>query len=258
MYEGLNIAQTGLMSMQMRLDVIADNIANVNTNGFKASRLEFKDALYTAGLLPALAATPEGNQQEGHGTLPSAVSRDFSQGALVTSGNPWDFAIEGEGFFALQNTAGDTVYTRTGSFYKSIEADGAYLVNDDGYYVLDNNGERILTPEDTIGVAVDSDGTLSFETLGGNAESVTLGVYTFRNTGGILALGDGNFGVDIAAGERLEAVNFKVLQGMTEASNVDLATEMTLLVRSQRVFSLAARAVTTADDMEGVANNMKS
>ena len=256
MYEAMMIASTALHNQQRRLDTIANNVSNVNTVGYKSSRLDFKDALYTAGLVPGLPRTPEGNQQKGHGLMVSGIVKDFSSGSLQRTERQLDMAIEGEGFFAIESSDGSTLYTRNGSFNISVEIDGAYLVTGEGNYVLDSENMRIRIPQFTESMGVSGNGEIIF-TVGDEESSIQLGVYTFRNLAGLVSVGEGNYSESIASGERLTAENATVLQGVLENSNVDLAQEMTRLIRTQRAFSLASRALTTADEMEGIANNMK-
>ena len=256
MYEAMMIAATGLQNQQRRLDTIANNVANVNTTSFKSARLDFKDALYTAGIVPALPRTPEGNQQKGHGLMVAGITKDFSVGSFQRTDRLLDVAIEGEGFFALESADGDTIYTRNGCFNISVEDDGNYLVNGDGYYVQDADGMRIQMPEFIETIRVDDDGTITFS-VGEEETVVNLGLFTFRNITGLMSAGEGNYSESIASGERLPADGAVIRQGVIEGSNVDLAEEMTRMIRTQRVFQLASRALTTADDMEGIANNMR-
>ena len=258
MYEAVMIASTGLQSQQRRLDTIANNVANINSAAYKSARLDFKDALYTAGIVPALPRTrqPEGNQQKGHGVMVAGITKDFSTGSMQTTGRQLDVMIEGEGFFALQDPEGNTIYTRNGSFNLSVEDDGIYLVNADGYYIQDVNGERILFPEYTETIDFGTDGMITFSADGEETTAV-LGLYTFRNLTGLLSDGRGYYSESVASGERLAADEAKIRQGVLEISNVRLADEMTRMIRTQRAFSLASRALTTSDEMEGIANNMR-
>ena len=262
MYEAKMIAATGLHNQQRRLDTIAHNVANVNTVAFKNSRLDFKDALYTAGIVPARARTPEGNQQKGHGVMTAGIKKDFVMGSLQTTDRQLDLAIEGEGFFALRDVSGDTIYTRNGSFNLSVEEDGVYLVNGNGYYVLDTNGDRIMIPAFTESISVKSNGSITFmsggeELPGEDEDPIILGLYTFRNLMGLLSIGDSNYAESVASDVPVAAQEASIRQGVLEMSNVSLADEMTRMIRTQRAFSLASRALTTADEMEGIANNMK-
>ena len=256
MYEAMMIAATGLHNQQRRLDTIAHNVANVNTVAFKNSRLDFKDALYTTGIIPALPRTPEGNQQKGHGVMVAGITKDYSGGSIQRTDRELDFAIEGEGFFALEGADGNTVYTRNGSFSLSVEIDGMFLVNGDGLYVQDAGGGRIQIPEYTESISITAGNGIMF-TAGEEETTAIIGVYTFRNLTGLLSVGEGNYAESDASGERLPAENAAVRQGMLEVSNVKLAEEMTRMMRTQRAFSLASRALRTADEMEGIANNMR-
>ena len=256
MYQAMMIAASGLRNQQQRLDTIANNVSNVNTVAFKSVRLDFKDALYTAGITPGPARTPDGNQQRGHGVMVAGIVKDFRGGSLQSTERQFDFAIEGEGFFELGDLNGNIVYTRNGNFSLSAEEDGVYLTNATGLYVLDTDGERILVPDATERIDTSYDGALTF-VAGEEETTVTLGVYTFRNITGLLSAGDSTYAESVASGERMPAEDTRVVQGMLEASNVNLGEEMTRIMRTQRAFQLASRALTTADDMEGIANNMR-
>lgn len=258
MYEALSIAATGLRNQQSRLDVIANNVANVNTVAFKGTRLDFKDALYTAGLVPGLPRSPEENQQKGHGVLIAAIGREFRPGNLQRTENMLDFAIEGEGFFSVIDGNENILYTRKGNFSISVEDDASYLVSSEGYYLLDEDGNRIGIPFEASTVEMDADGTLRFMAGPDEIDRVRVGIYRFRNVYGLEASGEGNYAQTLAAGELLVANDdVTVRQGMLEGSNVHLAEEMTRMIRTQRAFQLCSRALTTADEMEGVANNMR-
>jgi len=258
MYLAKSIAASGLRNQQLRIDTIASNVANTNTHGYKNSRIDFKDSLYSTGITPGPARSPDNNQQKGHGLMTNAITRDFKPGNLERTERPLDFAIEGEGFFALSNFSGDRVYTRNGSFHLSAEAGGTFLVNGNGLYVLDENDARITVPFGTDRIEVGADGTLLFSSNTVPVGTARLGIFTFRNLKGLEASGDGTFSETPASGEVIQANNtVTVRQGMLEGSNVNLAEEMTRLIRTQRAFQLASRALTTADEMQGIANNMR-
>ena len=256
MYEAMMIAASGLQNQQRRLDTIANNVANVNSAAFKSARLDFKDALYTAGIVPARPRTPGGNQQKGHGVMVAGIAKDFSIGNIQKTDRPLDAAIEGEGFFELGDGDGNIVYTRNGAFNQSAEEDGDYLVNGEGLYVLNSDGNRIMIPYGTDTISVNTDGSITF-TAFGQETTVSLGVYTFRNITGLLSMGNGTYAETVASGEKLPAGGVVIRQGTIEGSNVNLPEEMTRLIRSQRTFQLASRALKTADEMEGIANNMR-
>jgi len=259
MYLAMSIAATGLLHQQRRVDTIANNVANANTVGYKNSRLDFKDALYTTGITPGPPRTPapEGNQQKGHGVMITAITRDFNPGNLDRTNNPLDFSIENEGFFSFEDPNGGILYGRNGAFTLSVEANGTFLVNGQGQYVLDVNEQRIAIPFGITQIASGTDGTLYFMNDEVEVGRATLGIYTFRNLHGLAAAGNTNFLQTEASGERRPAENAVLRQGVLEGSNMDLAEEMTRLIRTQRAFQLASRALTTADEMEGIANNMR-
>jgi len=256
MFEAAMIAATGLHNQQRRLDTIANNVANVNTTGYKGTRLDFKDALYTSGIVPGLPRSPEGNQQKGHGVMVAGTTKDFRLGNIQRTERPLDAAIEGEGFFELRGENGEFIYTRSGSFNISAEEDGAYLVSSGGLYVMDINGERIRLPDDAETIVIEQDGTIRFTDSEGEIP-VMLGVYTFRNLTGLLSSGNGNYSETPASGGKTPAEGALLRQGALEGSNVNLAEEMTRMIRTQRAFQLASRALSTADEMEGIANNLR-
>ena len=258
MYEAVYIAATGIKQQQTRMDTIANNIANVNSAAYKSERVDFKDALYTAGYIPGLPRTPEpdGNQQKGHGVMIAGITKDYRTGSLQTTERQLDVAIEGEGFFELEDIDGNLVYSRNGAFAMGQFEDRYYLTNSDGYFVHDANGERIQFPEGTGSIAIANDGRITF-VYGEEEAYASLGIYTFGNLTGLLSVGSGNYAESEASGEKIAVNDVKLWQGMLEMSNVSLSEEMTRIIRTQRVFQLASRALRTADDMEGIANNLR-
>jgi len=258
MYLAMSIAASGLRNQQMRIDSIGANIANTNTHGYKNARLDFKDSLYTNGITPGPARSPDENQQKGHGLMSNAVTRDFKPGIIERTERDLDFAIEGEGFFAFSNPTGGVFYGRNGVFHRSVEANGTFLVNGQGLYVLDENEDRIEIPFGTSTIASDVDGSLRFLDLNNNLLGEgTLGMFTFRNLKGLATSGNSMFTETDASGARRPAEKAVLRQGVLEASNVSLGDEMTRIIRTQRAFQLASRALTTADEMQGIANNMR-
>jgi len=255
MYEAMMIAATGLQNQQRRIDVIANNVANINSAGYKSARLDFKDALYTAGHTPGPPRTPspEGNQQKGHGVMVAGIVKDFSTGNVQRTERNLDVAIIGEGFLELEDRSGDIVYTRNGSMY--LDDDG-WLVNSDGLFFHDAYGNRIQAPYGTHTINIDKSGVIEF--IAGEYETTAeLGLYTFRNVAGLATTGRGTYSESPASGEKRPATNAVIRQGMLEGSNVDLSEEMTRIIRTQRTFQLASRALSTADQMEGIANNLR-
>lgn len=246
-------AAQGIKAQQQRVDAIASNIANINTTGYKSTKVDFKDALYVALQDPSEPGSTD-NLQRGSGVLISGMSRVFKQGAYLETGRETDLYLDGEGFFAVQSPDGQTYYTRDGSFSKSIENDAAYLVNAKGYYVLDSGGQKIVLQGDAMEVS--PDGRIS---QGGNAQPyATLQIAVFPNQKGLTQVMDNMYAVSEASGKPAQANGkTQVLQKALESSNVDLAGELTKLMRAQRAFSLASRALTAADEMDGAANSMR-
>jgi flagellar basal-body rod protein FlgG len=251
MMQATQSAANGMRAQQTRLDVVAANIANINTVGYKSARADFEDTLYTLMKDPVDDAEAN-NLRKGTGVRVSTTDRSFTGGIAQTTERKLDFAIEGEGFFTLADGNGNKYYTRNGNFSVSNEGDSAYLVNGDGYYVLTGAGERIQVPESGMS-SIAEDGTITDK----DGNSVRLGVVNFSNREGLEAVGDTCFRETANSGAPTETADAEVKQGFLERSNVDLGTEMTLMMRAQRSYSLASKALQTADDMDGLANNMR-
>ena len=257
MFEAMYTAASGLLGQQRRIDTIADNLANVNTTAFKSSRLNFKDMIYVDGRYPYRDEAL--NQQKGHGVLPASISRNFQTGNMQTTERDLDFAIEGEGFFMVGHPDGNIYYTRQGNFYLSNVGGQMHLVNSRGHLMLDDEGAPIVMPEGAISMSANTDGGISFNYADGTFESAgQFGIRTFVNPEGLMARGTSYFEPSIASGAPQATQNYNMRQGVIEASNVDLSNEMTRMIRTQRAFSLASRALTTADRMEEIANRMRS
>lgn len=251
MIQGFYSAAMGSKAQQQRIDTIADNVANVNTSGFKGTRMDFKDALYST--MKKQVEGQDGNMELGHGVLVSSTTRYFRSGSLQNTGNQLDFALQGEGFFTTLDSYGQVKYTRNGAFSVSAEADGNYLVTGNGEYVLAEDGNRINLGTDVQSVTVDPDGTISAD----GQRVGKLALATFANIDGLAGAGQTSFVPTEASGPALVATGVSVQNGTLESSNVDMADEMSRLIRTQRAFQLAGKGITTADEMESVANNMR-
>lgn len=251
MIQATQTAASGLRAQQSRLDVIAANIANVNTVGYKSARADFQDALYTR-IKDPVGNSEANNLLRGSGVILSSTGRDFSDGAAQETDGDLDFSLSNGGFFMLEDGQGERLYTRNGSFSLSEEGGKSYLVNADGDYVLSNQGTRISIPS-TGAISVTEDGTLSC----GGTKVADLGVVEFENAQGLRAVGDSCFQETADSGSLYVAQGAKVTQGSLEKSNVDLGQEMTLMMRTQRAYTLTSRALQTADEMDGLANNMR-
>jgi flagellar basal-body rod protein FlgG len=255
------MAASGLINQQRRLDVVADNIANVNSTGHRASRLDFADALYTVGLNPSYPRTPEpeGNQRHGHGVATASITRETRQGNLLATENELDFAIEGSGFLEVQNGA-EYFYRRGGSFYISVDpyTGQRSVVDADGYFLSGEYGALVTLPDEASSVSVSAGGMLEFTDEDGVVVGeLGLPVYDFVNEMGLASVGSEKYVRTDMSGEMTAAEGSRVVSGYLENSNVELAKEMTNMIRAQRAFSLASRALTTADDMDGLANSLR-
>ncbi len=259
MLRSLYTAGTGMIAQQHNLDVIANNLANVNTNGFKQQRAEFQDLMYTT---MAGAGQPNGAQrpeaiQVGTGVKLGATSSNFRLGNLQNTGNNLNLAITGEGFFKLLKPDGTAVYTRDGAF----QTDGAGdLVNVDGYYV----DPKINIPQGASAVSIGLDGAVT-ALLPGQTETQNLGtvmVSTVVNPAGMSRIG-GNLFVPTEASGAPEARTpgtegaGNTQSGFVEGSNVEVVEEMTRMITAQRAYEINSKAIQTADDMLSIVNNLK-
>lgn len=247
MMQGTYTAATGIASQQKRIDTIANNLANANTAGFKASRMDFKDALYQ-NMQRVEQPQDALNMRKGHGTLVSGVKRIFTPGQFLQTERELDCYIDGDAFFMVQSPAGENYYTRDGSFAKSSQADGEYLVTLDGYYVLDQNGQRIRLQ----GTKVEISANGGISEGEGAAEYANLGLFSFPNQEGLVAVSGNRYAVSGASGQPA-AADAEVIQRALEGSNVNLADEFSNLIRASRAMQLASRALTMSDEMDGTA-----
>jgi flagellar basal-body rod protein FlgG len=258
----LAIAATGMNAQEQNLEVIANNIANINTTGFKRSRAEFTDLIYQTERVMGVstrgrdATVPEG-AQVGLGVRTAAIRSLQIQGALTSTGNDLDMAISGRGWFQVTTPAGDTVYTRDGAF--NINATGR-LVTTDGYVVT----PAILIPATATSVTVSQTGMVT-ATIAGQSTPQQLGQLTianFINEAGLQALGNNLFQQTAASGQPTVGVPgdtaFGVIQqGYLEASNVDPVSEITNLISAQRAYEMNSKVIQAADQMSGTISNMR-
>ncbi|TYP58805.1 flagellar basal-body rod protein FlgG [Thermosediminibacter litoriperuensis] len=267
MMRALWSAGSGMLAQQLNVDVISNNLANVNTTGYKKSRVEFKDLLYETLRRPDVYQPGQGNPvglQVGHGVRPSSTTRFFTQGNLQQTGNTFDLAIEGEGFFVVERPDGSRAFTRDGSFKLSIDGSDRYLVTSEGYYVLSTDEDYISIPEDLTDINISAGGTITGRDRDGNIQEIgTIALATFLNPEGLLAVGNNLFEQTAASGEyRLkqdpgEPGFGTVLQGFLEMSNVQVVEEMVNLIVAQRAYEINTKAIQTSDEMLGEANNLR-
>ena len=261
MIRALYTSSSGMQAQQLNLDAVANNLANVNTSGFKRTRVDFQDLLYQTYRAPGTAGAqgtviPTGIQV-GHGTRPVATQRIFSQGDFQQTENPLDLVIEGNGFFQVLRPDGTTGYTRAGAFKK----DGTgRVVTSDGYPLQPG----IAIPADATAVTIASDGTVSVTVSGqSSAQQVgTLQLARFTNPAGLLSVGRSLFTPTQASGDAVVAnpgaEGMGTLgQGFLEQSNVKVVEEMVAMITTQRAYEANAKAIQTADEMLGMSNNLR-
>ncbi|MBL0370677.1 flagellar basal-body rod protein FlgG [Rhizobium sp. KVB221] len=259
----LAIAATGMNAQQTNLEVIANNIANINTTGYKRAKAEFSDLIYQTDRAAGVpnranqAVVPEG-VNIGLGVKTAAVRNLHTQGDLVSTGNSFDMAIIGRGFFQIESTDGSTLYTRDGAFNKN--ADGE-LVTIDGYRVIPN----ITVPTDATEISINRSGQV-FARIGKESELQELGqlqVANFVNEAGLKELGDNLFQQTPASGDPIvgapdDPAFGYIQQGYLEGSNVDPVKEITELISAQRAYEMNSKVITTADEMAAtVSKNMR-
>ena len=255
MFRSLATAASGMEAQQTKLDVTANNIANVSTNGFKKARAEFADLMYQ-NLRPAGATTGTGaaaptGTEIGLGTRLVSTARNNGQGELHTTGNSLDIAIEGHGYLGVTLPTGETAYTRNGAL--QVNAEGK-LVNADGFAVAGD----ITVPPEAQTVTIAADGTVS-ATVPGSSQPTELGklqLAMFANPAGLAAQGSTLFRETSASGTAVlgapgEGGAGSIRQGMLEVSNVNVVEEMIDLISGQRAYEINSRVIRAADDMLG-------
>lgn len=270
MMRALYTAATGMIAQQTNVDNISNNLANVNTVGYKQEKTEFKSLLYQT--LQTRTTTANGEEkpvaaQVGLGTRVASTTSIYTQGAPTASENDSDFAIIGDGFFAVRGADGETYYTRAGNFNWSVGVNGVTLTNTDGYPVLNQAGNPIVLPAGVTSgnVEVALDGTIGYRTAAGAYVPMnqSIGLYQFNNPAGLEKTGDNLLEVTNASGQALNEnttagiIRSQIKQSYLEASNVQVADEMVNMIIAQRAYQLNSKAITTADDMLEQANNLK-
>lgn len=265
MNRSLRTAATGMYAQQLNVDIISNNLANVNTTGFKKSRVEFQDLMYQT-LKPSTVAeqggtsptSPTAEIQVGNGTQTVATLKNFLQGDITaTSADGLDVAIQGDGFFQIKRPDGTLAYTRDGSF--KLSPDGV-LVTAEGY-VLD---PEIRLSADTQKVTIAKDGTIT-ATETGSSDPVALGqieLARFVNPAGLRSIGSNMMLETSASGQPIVgqagSAGFGVtMQGYLEASNVDVVEEMVSMITAQRAYEINSKTIKTVEDMLSMANNLK-
>lgn len=257
----LRTAATGLNAQQKYVEIIANNISNVNTTGYKKVRPEFQDLLYEtlrpAGAISRIGVEPLNEVQIGSGTELVQTTKIYSQGDITQTNNPLDLAISGEGFFLVRKPDNTIAYTRDGTF--RLDRQGQ-IVNAQGYKLEPG----FIVPQDAVEVQVSRDGYVEV-LLDGKTEPQTLGqleLARFVNPGGLRALGDNLYAETPASGQPFyenPGINNtgEILQRHLESSNVDIVEEMVNMITAQRAYELNSKSVQTADNILGTAVNLK-
>lgn len=260
MLRSLTSAGTGMVAQQMNLDTIANNLANVNTTGYKAQRAEFQDLMYQT--YRASGASGQGGSQPvamqvGLGSQFSSTNTNFSIGGPQQTGKSTDMMIMGDGFFQVTMPDGTTGYTRDGSF--KLDQDGT-LVTSSGYRVA---GDIKIEPGST-GLTVSPDGVVSAMAPGSNdpAEVGKIEVALFANPGGLSRIGENLYSAGGASGDAQVTTPGtggagKIQAGALETSNVQVVEEMVRMITAQRAYEINSKAIQTADDMLAQLNQLK-
>jgi flagellar basal-body rod protein FlgG len=250
-----------MQAQQLNLDTVANNLANVNTTGFKKSRVDFEDVLYQTYRAPGTAGSqgttiPTGIQV-GNGARAVATQRLFSQGDFQQTENPLDLVVEGDGFFQVTKPDGVTAYTRSGAFKR--DATGR-VVTSEGFPL----SPALTIPPDARSITVGSDGTVSVTAAGqASAQQIgTIQLAQFVNPAGLLSIGRNLFMPSAASGNAVTGTAGSnglgtIAQGYLELSNVKVVDEMIAMITSQRAYEANSRAIQTADEMLSMTNNMR-
>lgn len=261
MIRALHSSAAGMQSQQMSLDVIANNLANVQTTAFKKSKIEFQDVLYQNVRQPGSAQgaaniLPTG-LEIGNGSQAVATAKSFTTGELVQTGDPYNVAIQGDGFFKVQLLDGTVAYTR----------DGAFKLNRDGQIVTSDGlplDIPFVIPDGTINLEIATNGTVS-ALIGGQEQIAELGqiqLFRFMNPAGLQSIGRNLYRTNQAAGDEVIGIpgenGFGTLnQGAIEKSNVKVIEEMVNMIVAQRAFEVNSKAIKSADEMMSQTNNLK-
>jgi flagellar basal-body rod protein FlgG len=261
MQRSLFTAATGMKGQQLSLDVLANNLANVNTTAFKRSRVDFQDLLYQTirapGAISAQGFEIPSGIQVGNGVGVSAVTKLFQQGSFVSTSNPLDVAIEGEGFFQITLPDGEVAYTRDGSF--KLNRDGI-MVTSDGYPLE----PEITIPDDAIAVTIGIDGTISVVRSDSTTDELgQIELARFVNPAGLLSYGRNLYLESEASGDPIlsnagEDGTGTLRQEFLEGSNVSVVDEIVQLIITQRAYEVNSSVIRTSDEMLQTANNMRT
>ena len=260
MSRALYIAATGMRAQQLNIDVVANNLANVNTAGFKRSRADFQDLLYQV-VTPAGVSSSQGSEIPtgialGYGSKPAAVQKLFTVGDMQPTDQPLDLAIEGDGFFQVTLANGEIGYTRAGSFKQ--DSSGQICTSEGN--VLSSN---ITIPPDGGILSVLPDGTVTVKPQGQPETQIgNIQTARFLNPAGLQAIGHNLYSETTASGASILGTPGNegygtIMQGFIELSNVSIVDELVNMIVGQRAYEINSKAIQTADDMMRVATDLK-
>lgn len=270
MMRSLWTAASGMTTQQLNVDTISNNLANINTTGYKKESAEFKSLLYQT--IQEQSYDNNGDPkpsgiQVGLGVRNSGVASQYTQGNLLETGNDFDLAIEGKGFFMVQTQDGQVAYTRNGSFGLANGVGGVTIANSDGYPVLDSTGMPIVIDDmyDASEISLNEFGELCYPDETGNDVpiGIRIGVVQFNNPAGLEKMSGSLLKETEASGTpRNEADDYnlktsKIRQGYLEGSNVQAVDEMVNLIVAQRAYEMNSKVITAADEMLQLANNIR-
>lgn len=271
MMRALWSAATGMVAQQTNVDTISNNLANVNTTGYKTEKAEFKSLLYQNMQTRTTSANGEQkpiSAQVGLGVRNASITSNFVQGALINTERDTDFAISGKGFFAVRGEDGDNYYTRNGSFGYAVATNGGMmLANSDGLPVLDVNGNPIIFNPgiDTGKITISRDGQFLYPDAVNVPQpmGITLGLFQFNNPAGLEKISGSLLQETEASGAPITEANDNnveksvLAQKFLEASNVKVVDEMVNLIVAQRAYEMNSKAIQASDEMLGQANNLR-
>lgn len=259
----LRTAASGMYAQQINIEVIANNIANINTTSFKKNKAEFQDLMYQevyvnplTSSAPGVEETSKSKIQIGNGVKPAASSKIFTQGDITLTNNQFDFAIQGEGFFQVRKSDGTIAYTR----------DGTFKVNAEGKIVTSGGNELypgFTLASDIASITVGQDGTVSARQSNGSVVQLgNIELARFINNNGLVALGNNLYAESPASGQPIIGTPGQegfgnIQQGYLEASNVDIVEEMIAMIAAQRAYEINSKTVQTVENMITLANNLK-
>ena len=260
----LRTAASGMYAQELNIEVISNNIANINTTGFKKNRAEFQDLMYQQVNVSPVNSSAQGVNgvssdtiQIGNGVQPTSTEKIFTQGDITPTNNQLDCAIQGDGFFQVRKSDGTYAYTRDGSF--KVDSEGKIVTS--SRYILDPG---LTLDSNALGVSIAKDGTVTVNEVGGSSNVLgNIQLARFMNPGGLKSLGDNLYAQTQASGTPIigtpGADGFgEINQGYLESSNVDIVEEMISMIAAQRAYEINSKTVQTVENMMQMANNLKT